>query len=83
MTPKTCPRPVDETGYAGGNLGRMNHTTSAPTFNGDGFRCCMCGDWHPWSAVELFDGARRWCPTCGDAYERIVNPPEYHAGGQE
>ena len=81
MTPQTTdPRAQREAGRTGGNTGHPNHTTHAPVFNGDGFRCAWCGEWHPWSAVELFDGPRRWCPTCGDAFERIVNPPVYYAG---
>ena len=79
MTTKTTdPRAQPQAGRTGRNTVPRNHSTSARTFNG--FACAWCGCWHPWSSVELFDGPRRWCPSCGDAFERICNPPIFVEG---
>jgi len=48
----------------------------------DGFICCWCAAWFPWSGVGAFTPlgpgrALRWCDSCADTFERIVNPPTF------
>ena len=81
----TDPRAQREAGRTGGHSGHPNHTTSAPWFNGNWFRCCWCGAFFPWSGVGAFTPlgpgrALRWCDDCADAYEQLANPPVYYAG---
>lgn len=85
MTKKQGPRPAGMAGNAGGQSGRLHHSTPAPVFNGD-FRCAWCGVFFPWAGVGAFTPlgpgrALRWCDDCADAYERLADPPVYYAGG--